>query len=190
MSKKYNAKIEKIRKLRSEFWPDVTEDMIWNEKLEKQEAPGGWTIVPRILPYLLKIMDELSLEVTEEKGKPVSNTYLALWFRNDTPGVIKIDDEEMLAFESKFYKKGNKSAWRARIRILEELGFIKTKKTVSGKYSYILILDPYLVINELRKNPEKSKKYPIDKHSWEALLERAINIGAGAAEALETEESE
>ncbi len=60
----------------------------------------------------------------------------------------------------------------ARIRILEGLGFIEVKSGPSGPISYILILNPYLVIKD------HQVKGMVDASSWHALIEKMIEIKA------------
>jgi hypothetical protein len=62
---------EKKLLMRKAYWPEVTDDMMWDRKIKE-----GFTTIPRTMPYFYKIMDELA-----DKGKPVSNTYFALWCR-------------------------------------------------------------------------------------------------------------
>jgi hypothetical protein len=55
---------------------------------------------------------------------------------------------------------------------LEGLGFIDVKSGPSGPISYILILNPYLVIKE------HQSRGMVDPSSWHALVEKMIEIKA------------
>ena len=55
---------------------------------------------------------------------------------------------------------------------MEGLGFIDVKSGPSGPISYILILNPYLVIKE------HQSKGMVDPSSWHALVEKMIEIKA------------
>ena len=55
---------------RRKLWPELTDDMLWS--MDKE----GWVALPRLMPLILSIMDDLS-----GKGFPVSRTYLELWSR-------------------------------------------------------------------------------------------------------------
>lgn len=60
----------------------------------------------------------------------------------------------------------------ARIKLLEGLGFIDVKSGPSGPISYILILNPYLVIKE------HQSRGMVHLSSWHALVEKMIEIKA------------
>lgn len=59
---------ERNRQLRGQLFPDVTDDQLWERRSKK-----GFATIPRCLPILMALMDELS------KPKPVSAAYLSLW---------------------------------------------------------------------------------------------------------------
>jgi len=144
--------------------------MIWNWK-ERE----GFATVPRTIPYFARIMDNLS------KSKPVSSTYLALWCRLwDESCLIKIDNPTAMARESGFSGQRALSTWRGRMKILEKIGFIKTKPLAEEKYGYVLILNPYHVVKKL----VDTKKYT-DEGWFNALWERHDAIGASDLDELE-----
>ena len=99
---------------RKRLWRKMKEEMIWD--WDKEEVKGFATI-PRTLPYIFKIMDDLS------RHKPVSSTYFALWCRLwDSSGLIKIKNPTTLAVESGFSGQRAVSTWRIRMKILEQKG--------------------------------------------------------------------
>lgn len=64
------------------------------------------------------------------------------------------------------------------MRQLVALGFIKATEGASGEFNYVLLLNPYLVIERLKSEGRsgfQSKKYV-------ALIQRAIEIGAKDAQ--------
>lgn len=96
--------------LREPFWPEISPEQIWDRKKSK-----GFTTIPRQMPYFLQAMDALS------SGRPVSQTYLALWFRGYDEAVVKLEHQDM-AFESGFTGQRGVQTWRDRVKILSELG--------------------------------------------------------------------
>jgi hypothetical protein len=56
----------------------------------------GWLSIPRAMPLLLQIMDNLS------KGKPVSSAYLDLWCRTYDDSLIVANKSREMAFFSGF----------------------------------------------------------------------------------------
>lgn len=164
MSKMRLNKITKKQlKLREQLWPGLDEDRLWT-RTEKD----GFTTIPRTMPLILQIMDDLS------KGKPVSSTYLELWCRAYDECFVTLTKPTELAFHSGFTGQRALATWRSRMQILMDLGFIDLKPGPSGPMSYSLIWNPYEVI----------KKHHNDQHpgltmdAYNALLARTVEIGA------------
>src|SRR5689334_4077690 len=61
--------LEKRLALRKQLWPEITEDDLWTHRRK-----DGFIPVPRTMPLILKIMNDLA-------RRPVSSTYLDLWCR-------------------------------------------------------------------------------------------------------------
>ena len=108
-----------------------------------------------------------------DKGKPVSPTYLDLWYRtyNNDSFVIAAKPHEM-AFYAGFSGQRAQNTWMARIRQLVDLGCILISDGASGPAHYILILNPYHVI---RRHIDEGK---IQAAFANALAERMLEIGA------------
>lgn len=158
--------------MRDSLWPDIEECDLW-----RREVSAGWFSMPRTMPLLMRIMDNLS------KGKPVSQTYLDIWCRTyDDSFVIANKDSEM-AFFSGFSGERAVRTWTDRIRTLQRLGFIKVAEGPNGPISYLLVLNPYRVIWRLHE------KGQVNESSYNALKQRMIDTGAddlGKVEAKET----
>jgi hypothetical protein len=147
--------------VRETFWPAIKESQIWNRKRDH-----GFTTIPRTLPLIGRIMDQLS------KGKPVFMTYLALWSRVFDEGIVEIAHPRELAYESGFAGERQESTWIARMRILVEQGFILAAESHFGEFGYVLILNPYFVARKLFKEGK------IQQELYLALERRADEIGA------------
>ena len=114
-------------------------------------------------------MDELS------SGKPLSMTYFDLWCRARDEAFVKAAGREVeMAFASGFSGQRAKQTWTQRIDGLNKLGFIRLADGPAGPRSYILILNPYLVVQKLRS--KKGSK--ISDASWNALMQRMSEVGA------------
>jgi len=137
MTKKSSMIGKRRNELREQLRPTIRPEQIWDRKKSK-----GFTTIPRQMPYFLRAMDTLS------SGRPVSQTYLALWCRCYDEGVVKLEHQDM-AFESGFTGQRGVQTWRDRIRTLSELGFILTAEGASGPLSHALILNPFLVVKNL-----------------------------------------
>lgn len=145
--------------MRAKLWKRA-ENKIW--KSEK-----GWLLVPRALPLILRIMDMAS-----PKGKPVSQTYLDLWCRNrENDGFVIASNPKEMAYYSGFTGERAESTWATRMRILEDLGFTEFKEGTSGPIHYVLLHNPYKVIEVLHKGKK------VQDAAFNALTEKMIEIG-------------
>lgn len=164
--KKQNTRSKRISKnrlkMRQEFWPDIDLESLYDKTKE-----SGWTTIPRTLPLICRIMDDLS------SGKPVSSTYLSLWCRVFDEGIIVLKNPHEVAFESGFSGERAVTTWRNRMKILVEFGFIEAKEGSTGDFHYILLLHPHKVIERL-KNDNKI----IQMATYNAYYERLVDIGA------------
>lgn len=163
MTEKSNGRLLKNKRDRQRLFPKVTDKEIWDWSKEQQKK--GFITIPRTLPYFLNIMDEAA-------EKPVSSTYIALWCRLwDQSGLIKIDSQDDLAFESGFSGQRKIQTWRSRIKILIDLGFILTAPLKDDPFGYVLILNPYSVVKQ---------KYNMGKYlgTYSALVYRADSLKA------------
>lgn len=160
--------VKRILELRGQLWPDVQDDQLWLRK--KQD---GFTTIPRTMPLILGIMDDLT------GGQPVSGVYFELWCRAFDECMVTLGKPREMAFHSGFSGQRAETAWRSRLRKLAELGFIGLKPGPSGPESYALIYNPHKIITQL-----KARKEPgLSEAKFNALLERAGEIGASDMEA-------
>lgn len=164
--KRTRSKGRKISKqtleLRKQLWPEVTSEDLW----DRRERTGFITI-PRTMPMLLQIMDDVS-----PKGKPVSSTYLALWCRLYDESMVTINNEMEVALESGFSGQRATSTWASRIAILSELGFISVKPGSKGPRNYVLVYNPYNVVKSLNAAGK------VQEQKYIALFTRAQEVGA------------
>lgn len=168
MPKTSDKRNQREIELRKELWPDVTEEMLWDRR-----RLLGFTTLPRTLPMLLSIMDDMA-----GKGKPVSRTYLTLWGRVFDEAIVRIRDEKMAALESGYNGGRRATVWRDRMRILCELGFIRAAEGGSGEFATVLILNPHHVIKQHWEARDKKGAPRMPEEKYRALRERAEEVGA------------
>ncbi len=154
--------------LRKSLWANLDDKTLWDWQIS-----DGWLNVPRAMPLLLQIMDRMS------NGKPVSATYLDLWFRTYNDSFVVASSHRQMAFYSGFTGERAEHTWASRVRILADLGFIDVKSGPNGPISYILIWNPYQVVKHHREAGH------VDERSYNALMERMIEIGASDLTAAE-----
>lgn len=152
---------EKREKVIESLWGDETPE-VWSRK-----ENNGFTTMPRTLPYVCRVIDSLA-----SSGSPLSQTYLALWFRVFDEGFIEIKDKDALAYESGFSGQRAVTTWAGRMRKLKELGFIDTKPGSSGDLQYVLIVNPLTLIRKMYSDGQKTKD-----ERYNALATRLIDVG-------------
>jgi len=71
-------------------------------------------------------------------------------------GLIEMKEPEMHAYCAGYWGSRGVRTWQERMRILEDLGFIKIKPAGNRVYGYVLLVHPTSVIEKL----ETQKKLP------------------------------
>lgn len=150
--------------LKEALWGEELDDLkIWNRK-----EHNGWTTAPRTMPQIFRIIDKLA-----GSGTPVSSTYFSLWCNVHDEGFLEIKDPIRFSFESGFSGSRATTTWISRMRKLESLGFISSKKGTS-EFSYVLIINPFVVIHGLYNKKGGCKKDEL----YNALVTRMLEVGA------------
>lgn len=147
--------------LRDTLWPLVDDKKLW---LRSQRV--GFTTIPRVMPLIGRILDNLS-----DKGFPLSGTYFVLWCWVFDEAFVEIRNPREFAFESGFSGTRGEATWRNRMRRLVDLGFIEAKPGLAGEFQYILLLNPIQIVEAAYSNREKDVAYT-------ALLSRLAQVGA------------
>lgn len=148
---------------RKRIWPDVDESLLWmtNKRV-------GFTQVPRGLSIVNRIIDRLSV------GKPLSGVYFSLWCNLFDNAVVRVDNPLISSFEAGFGGPRAVTTWKSRIKVLVDLGFIKTAPGPSGEFGYILIMDPYNVIQKLKNDNKLVDMEP----EFNALMDKVEKAGS------------
>lgn len=144
-------------------------ELIKTEYWDKEEGwtgmnEVGWFKAPRTLPNLLNILASKSLS----GNKNPSSTYLELLSRHVDSGLIEMVSEADHAYGAGYSGPRAIRTWQERMKILEDLGFIKSKKIGNQQYRFVLLVHPTKIVEQLKK----TKKVPA---AWfEAYRARAI----------------
>jgi hypothetical protein len=147
---------------RKKLWPTLSNDMLWSMNNE------GWVALPRLMPLMLSIMDDLS-----GKGVPVSRTYLELWSRiRIEESFIALNRPDEMAFHAGFEGQRALRTWKDRMHRLAKLGFIGVMPGPLGELSFAVIYNPYHVI----KRAYLAKQ--VHENKWQALAIRANEVSA------------
>lgn len=160
--KELSAIAKKQLALRDQLWPGRGA-CLWDRSAHK-----GFTTIPKTMPLILKIMDEMT------KGAPISSTYLTLWCSTWDNSYVALGKSEEMAHSSGFGGQRGVHTWMARMKKLQELKFIDIKAGKSGPMSHAIIWNPHLAI----RHHYQQKTPGLLESSYTALLERALEVGA------------
>jgi hypothetical protein len=147
---------------RNALWPNA-EPHLWDRKANK-----GFATIPKTMPLVLQIMDELS------KGKPLSATYLGLWCATWDNSMVNVAKHQEMAHGAGFSGQRAEYTWQGRMHLLRDLSFIDIKPGKSGPISHVLIWNPHHVI----RRHHQRKTLGLVEATYNALLDRALDIGA------------
>lgn len=148
--------------LRELHWPGA-EPNLWHRSANK-----GFTTIPKTMPMILKIMNEMT------KGTPVSTTYLTLWCNTWDNSFVVLNKHGEMANASGFGGQRGEHTWATRMRKLQELRFIDIKPGKSGPLSNAIIWNPHLVLRWHHTN----KTPGLTEASYNTLVEWALEVGA------------
>lgn len=157
-----SAIAKKQQALRDLHWPNM-EAWLWNRK-----AHRGFTTIPKTMPLILKIMDEMT------KGAPVSSTYLALWCNTWDNNFVVLNKPGDLAHASGFGGQRGEHTWATRIKKLQELEFIDVAAGRSGPLGHAIIWNPHYIL----RWHHHIKTPGLTAASYNALVETALEVGA------------
>src|SRR5262245_879208 len=153
---------EKQLAQRELLWPGA-EPWLWHRKANK-----GFATIPKTMPLILQIMDDLS------NGKPLSSTYLGLWCETWDNSMVNVSKHQELAHAAGFTGQRATYTWAGRMNLLQQLKFIDIKPGKSGPISHVLIWNPHWTIRWHHAN----KTPGLVEANFNALLDRALEVGA------------
>jgi hypothetical protein len=129
---------ERRAKLREQFWP--------NEDAWTGEGERGWFRAPRTLPLILALLSSKELSGNCDP----SSVYMELLARHIGQGVIEMSNEGDHAYAAGYASNRGIQTWRERMKLLEQNGFIRTKKIGNQRYKYVLLVHPGTALQRLR----------------------------------------
>jgi hypothetical protein len=153
--------------IKTELWPN---EIAWTG--DKPET--GWFRAPRTLPLILMLLSDKGISGKSD----LSGVYLELLARHRDSGIV-----EMMSPGEHSYGAGYSGArgirtWQERMKILEELGFIKTKESGNQQYKYVLLVHPTIAVQRLHDKGLVPKKW------WETYRPRQIEATEAPYEKL------
>ena len=139
-------------------FPDFPDELLW-----KRSRNHGFATVPRTLPLAMQAID------AQSKGQPAGHVLLCLWIRAPDHPMLTIDAPGVFATEAGFEGERAVDTWRRRMRSLRDLGFIETKEGSTGDFHYVLLLNPNVGIEKLKR--ESKAQTSFYGRFWDRLLE-------------------
>jgi hypothetical protein len=137
IGKKLTGATGRRSSLRKEYWKD---DDAWTGDNEK-----GWFRAPRTLPLVLGLLGQKDLSSTLDPTK----VYLELLARHIDNGIIEMAGESDHAYAAGYHGSRGVRTWQERIRVLEDLGFIRSKHIGNQRHKYVLLIHPTVAIQKL-----------------------------------------
>jgi hypothetical protein len=164
-----NRAMEDTLKMREHLWPGLDEKRLW---LRTDKTRKGYATMPRTMPQIINLINDVTKQVTGGKAIPAGKSYLVLWCRVFDEGFLKIDSEPVAALEAGYSGERNVTTWREHLSALKDLGFIECKEGPAGPFQYVLLFNPYQAVKALHA------KGWVQQSAYTALFQRAIEVRA------------
>ena len=164
-----NRAMEDTLKMREHLWPGLDEKRLW---LRTDKTRKGYATMPRTMPQIVNLINDVTKKVTGGKAIPAGKSYLVLWCRVFDEGFLKIDSEPVAALEAGYAGERNVTTWREHLSALKDLGFIDCKEGPAGPFQYVLLFNPYQAVKALHA------KGWVQQGAYTALFQRAIEVRA------------
>jgi len=159
MAKFKTATQIKREQYKQEFWPD---EIAWTADTVQQ----GWFRAPRTLPLILTLLS--TKKITGSTLDP-GRVYLELLARHRDSGIVEMVDAGDHSYAAGYQGARGVRTWKERMKLLENLGFIKSKKAGNQQYKFVLLVHPTIAVHDLHA------KGVVDTHWYETYRGRQID---------------
>lgn len=138
-------------------------------RLWQHQQHGGFVSVPKTLPFIARILDEMT------KGAPVGKVYSTLWtFVWSNDAFVKMGRARDIAYACGFTGARGVRTLNDRLATLRDLGMIETAPGTDGDISFVYIPSPHYSLLKIWVD----KSHKISDRSFNAFRDRATNMGA------------
>ncbi len=178
---KRKAIVDSENALRDSLWPDA-EGRLWGHK-----ASGGFVTTPKTMPYICRILDEMS------KDHPLGPTYEALWsYTWGNNAFLRFNKPDDVAYAAGFSGQRGRRTLIDRMRRLQLLGFIEAQPNGNEPLGFLFLPNPHAVLfahrdgtgPALPATAPKGLSTHITSASWNAFISRALDLGCKDVKAL------
>jgi len=148
---------ERREQFKDEYWSG---DIAWTGDPPEK----GWFRAPRTLPLLLMLLSSKKFVGNSDAGR----VYLELFTRHRDTGIVDMVSAGEHSYAAGYVGTRGIRTWQERMKLLEALGFIKSKKVGNERYKYVLIVHPTIVVQGLYDKGE------IDQAWWDTYRQVQI----------------
>lgn len=168
------AIIDSENALRETLWPNAA-DRLWAHK-----ASGGFVTTPKTMPYICRILDEMS------KDHPLGPTYEALWsYTWGNNAFLRFNKADDVTYAAGFSGQRGRRTLMERMRRLHLLGFLEVQPNGNEPFGFIFLPNPHVVLfarhagagAPLPDPAPKGLSTHIMPASWNAFVSRALDLG-------------
>jgi hypothetical protein len=142
----------------------------------------GWFSAPRTLPLVLALLGKLR---GLTRNRDVGPVYVELLARQMGQGVVRMGDERMHAYAAGYTGPRAVRSWLERMKILEDIGFIRAKPLSGLPYGLVLVVHPSIGIARLFRSGRLPQEDWVQEW-WETYRVRQDEAKEAPADALET----
>lgn len=160
MSKVGNKAKSKRLEVRDQLWPDAA-NCVFDPSDAKTK---GYAQIPRLVPLVARLINEIGGR--ENAG----NLYQVLWVHDWGQALVEVRSFKSLLYQAGYNGKGSRAerTWQERVKIMRDLGFIRTARKGLDDIGYILLVDPRFAVRNLEKRLPKAA----DPSSFKVWLEQ------------------
>jgi hypothetical protein len=108
----------------------------------------------------------------------LTGVYLELLARHRDSGIVEMVSPGEHSYGAGYSGARGIRTWQERMKILEELGFIKSKESGNQQYKYVLLIHPTIAVQRLHEKGLVPKKW------WETYRPRQIEATEAPYEKL------
>lgn len=161
--------VKQVRReeIKAELWPDV---IAWTG--ERPES--GWFRAPRTLPLILALLSDKGISGRSN----LNGVYLELLARHRDSGIVEMASPGEHSYGAGYSGARGIRTWQERMKILEDLGFIKSKESGNQQYKYVVLVHPTIAVQRLYEKGKVPRKW------WETYRPRQIEVTEAPYEKL------
>jgi hypothetical protein len=153
--------------IKKELWP---KEIAWTGEKPEQ----GWFRAPRTLPLILMLLADKKISGKSD----LSGVYLELLARHRDSGIVDMVSAGEHSYGAGYAGARGVRTWQERMKILEDLGFIKSKQSGNQQYKYVLLVHPTIAVQKLYDAGKVPKIW------WETYRPRQIEATEAPYEKL------